>query len=322
MRIWGALILLFTVQSFTGCGTTKSFEATEQLILSDAVDESISAIDFRPLSGFKVFLDTEYLKAVKNPSFVNAEYVISSLRQQIIGAGCLLQDTKDEADLIIEARVGTLGADAFQVIYGIPPNSMLSSASQVVPAIPAIPLLPELSFARRESREGAAKIAAFAYDRVTRQPIWQSGVARTSTTARDTWILGVGPIQTGTIRHSTRVIGTDLEFGGTTIEGATPRSLYDRPPVNYEAEVRFENGQPILGPRLLSDGLISGSNPAGTQSAVPGSQPPDPAGGPESPTGPAESSPPSETLPAPPPSILEPNATPTSPETPTLNPPK
>ena len=47
--------------------------------------------------------------------------------------------------------------------------------------------------------EAAAKIAAFAYDRETRTPLWQSGVNSSLATAKDTWVLGVGPFQGGTI---------------------------------------------------------------------------------------------------------------------------
>ena len=67
----------------TGCGTVKSRSATEQLIISDAVDRSVSQIDFRPLSGKKVYLDTQYVRSIKGPGFVNADYIISSLRQQM-----------------------------------------------------------------------------------------------------------------------------------------------------------------------------------------------------------------------------------------------
>ena len=73
---------------FSGCGTTKEQQATEQLLLSDAVDRSVSTIDFRPLSGEKVYLDTSYLRSVKATTFVNADYVTSALRQQVIAAGC------------------------------------------------------------------------------------------------------------------------------------------------------------------------------------------------------------------------------------------
>ena len=258
------LAMVFALVS-SGCGTTKSYEATEQLLLSEAVDDSISQIDFRPLAGFKVFFDTEHIKNVKALGFVNSDYVISSLRQQMVGAGCLLQEKLEEADIVVEARCGTLGADSFQVTYGVPANSSLASASQFIPGSPALPVIPDLSFARREAREGASKVAAFAYDRLTRQAVWQSGISKASTTSRDTWLLGIGPIQTGSIRRGTRWIGSGLEFGVQQTNDSSPRSLYDRPPVNYEAEVRFDNGQPILGPRLNSPQLMESTAGAGTE---------------------------------------------------------
>lgn len=269
-RRWLAAALGALWLAQPGCGTTKSFEATEQLLLSDAVDQSIAAIDFRPLAGNTVFLDTKYLTQMKPPTIVNGDYVISSLRQQMLGAGCLLQETAEAADVIVEARVGTLGSDSFQVSYGVPSNSALATAAQAIPTAPPIPILPDISFARRESREGAAKVAAFAYDRVTRQPLWQSGISRSSTTSRDTWLLGIGPIQTGSIRGRTRILGSGLEFGTATVDGGTPRSLYDRPPVNLNAEVRYENGVPILGPRLANEGMLPSPQPVET---VPPPQP-------------------------------------------------
>ncbi len=256
------LLLIIFAGGAGGCGTTKGFEATEQLLLSDAVDDSIAAIDFRPLAGNKVFLDTQYIKTVKGPGFVNADYVTSALRQQVLAAGCFLQDNAEAAEIIIEARVGTLGSDSFQVTYGIPANSALSSAAQAIPTLPPIPVLPELSLARREAREGAAKIAAFAYHRETRQPIWQSGVARSSTTARDTYIMGVGPLQSGSVRGRTRLIGAGFEFGETSVEGSTPSSMFERPPVNYNAQVRYQNGVPILGPRLAEKSEPTTDTPA------------------------------------------------------------
>ena len=72
--------------------------------MSDAVDRNIQRIDFRPLSGEKVYLDTSYLRHVKGTGFVNAEYVTSALRQQIVAAGCLIQDSAQEADIIIEGQ--------------------------------------------------------------------------------------------------------------------------------------------------------------------------------------------------------------------------
>jgi hypothetical protein len=233
--------------SFTaiGCGTTREHQATEQLLLSDAVDRSVSTIDFRPLSGEKVFLDTSYLRAVKSNSFVNADYVTSAMRQQIMAAGCLIQDSSKDADIIIEARIGTLGADDHRVTFGVPENNAIGSTASLLSSAPAIPNIPEIAVARRDAREGAAKIAAFAYHRETRKPIWQSGISQSRSTARDTWVLGIGPFQGGSIRNETRLAGTKLLNLGRSLNGSPPKN-FDRPPVDYTAETRFDSGWPIL----------------------------------------------------------------------------
>src|SRR5262245_51288245 len=104
----------------TGCGTTKQAEATQQLLASDAVDRSVANIDFTPLAGQKVYFDTKYIQDYKGIGFVNSAYVISSLRQQLFAAGCLLQEKLEDCDYVVEARMGTLGNDEHNIIYGIP----------------------------------------------------------------------------------------------------------------------------------------------------------------------------------------------------------
>lgn len=198
-----------------GCGTTKSVTATEQLLMSDAVDSTIAKMDFRPLTGYKIFLDTTYVtpagKAIPGVpmqfNLVNSDYVISALRQQITAAGCMLVDNKDVAEIICEARCGALGTDGHNVTYGIPASNLLSSASSIIAAGPQLPMIPEISFAKREMKSAAAKIAVFAYDRESREPLWQSGIAQAGSSARDTWLMGIGPIQYGTIYNGTRFAG-------------------------------------------------------------------------------------------------------------------
>ena len=66
-------------------------------------------------------------------------------------------------------------------------------------------------------KSAAAKVSVFAYDRETREPLWQSGIAQAGSSARDTWILGVGPIQYGTIYNGTRFAGKRFKnFGANT----------------------------------------------------------------------------------------------------------
>jgi len=238
-----------------GCGTTRSYTATEQLVMSDAVDRSIGQLDFRPLSGSKVYLDTSYLRHVKGEGFVNAEYVTSALRQQIVAAGCLIQDANTEAEIIIEARIGTLGQDDHRVTFGVPETNVLASAAALIPGAPAIPRTGELAFARREAREAAVKVAAFAYDRETRTPIWQSGVDSSVATATDTWVMGIGPFQGGSARGQTKLAGSEIKFGSKSDTGSTEK-FFERPSVDYTAEIRFQNGDPILDDGGMGDDML------------------------------------------------------------------
>src|ERR687883_40332 len=86
-----------------GCGTTRMTDtqrtATEQLLISNAVDQAVSQIDFRCLAGKPVFLDPQYLDGT-----VDRGYLVSSLRQQLLASGCLLQDERAKATYVVEAR--------------------------------------------------------------------------------------------------------------------------------------------------------------------------------------------------------------------------
>jgi hypothetical protein len=238
-----------------GCGATKSFTATEQLLMSDAVDSTIAKMDFRALSGHKIYLDTTYvigagkvIPGVAMPvNLVNSDYVISGLRQQLTAAGCMLVDTREAAEVICEARCGALGTDGHSVTYGVPANNFLSTASSVLPGTPTLPTIPELSLAKREMKSAAAKVSIFAYDRETREPLWQSGIAQAGSSARDTWILGVGPLQYGSIYKGTRFAGKRIRPLGIKadesqiaqkVNGVDHRSNY------LFANKRFENAHP------------------------------------------------------------------------------
>ena len=256
VRRFPMLLACMMVFLTIGCGTTREHHATRQLVMSDAVDRSIQNIDFRPLTGRKVYLDTSYLRHVRGEGFVNAEYVMSALRQQVVGAGCLIQDSSQDAEIIIEARIGTLGSDNHLVTYGIPQNNALNSAASLISKTPILPALPEIALARRDAREAAAKIAAFAYDRETRKPIWQSGVRHSIATAKDTWVLGVGPFQGGSIREKTKLVGSPLKFGFGT--RSLPTDYFDRPVVDYTAETQFHEGWPDYSGFDHGMGMIAG----------------------------------------------------------------
>ena len=79
---------------------------------------------------------------------------------------------------------------------------------------------------------GAAKIAVFAYHRETRQPVWQSGIARASSSAKDTWLLGAGPFQSGTIHKQPKFAGERLDIPllqtAGDVSGPDPLTMYNR----------------------------------------------------------------------------------------------
>ncbi len=258
--------------SLSGCGKTIRSDATEQLILSDAVDRSVRNIDFSPLSGRDCYLDTTYIKATKSPTFVNAEYLTSSLRNQALAAGCRLVDKETEAELIIEPRVGTLGADIHDVTYGIPSNNVISQAASVAAAAtPSAPIatpmasIPELSIARREDQTAAAKIAVFALDAKTKLPVWQSGVSVANSSARDWWILGVGPFQNGSIYDKTQFAGRKFRL---PLIGSVPDDK-PRQPISLDESYVFEPPKPeVAAPHIEltsgeeSDGKAGEPKPA------------------------------------------------------------
>ena len=210
LRLTVALLLCCAM--LVGCGTSLSRSGTEQLLASDAVDRAISNLDFRVLSGKTVFFDTQFVSGVKTVGFVNAPYIISSVRQQLSAAGCKLQDSRDSADYVVEARVGALGTDLHEVTYGLPASNALSAAASVISSVPAVPTIPEVSLANRNDQTATAKIAVFAYHRETRLPVWQSGIQTARSSAKDTWLLGAGPIQRGSIYDGVRFAGNRLRI--------------------------------------------------------------------------------------------------------------
>lgn len=202
-----ALLLLL----LGGCSASKQRLATEQLVISDSVDRSVAKIDFSPLAGRKVFLETKYMIVSRPAGFVGPEYVISSLRQQMMAYDLRLMDKPEDADIIVEARCGVLGNDGHDVSLGIPagPNWAATAGSAAGYPMPAA--LPEISLTKRMDQLGATKVAVFAYDKETKEPMWHSGLATSISTAKDFWVLGVGPIQRGSVYGGTRFAGDPLK---------------------------------------------------------------------------------------------------------------
>jgi hypothetical protein len=258
-----------------GCGRIISQKATDQLIAGDAVDRTVSQIDFRILMGKKVFLDTQYInKTIAGVGFVTSEYMVSSIRQKMMCDGCLLQEKLDEADFVVEMRIGALGADGNEVIYGVPPNNYMSIAASVVPtstsAAAVLPSMPELSFAKKDDQMAAAKIALFAYNRRSREPIWQSGISESRSLVADRWFLGAGPFHKGNI-YGTKKQPTDPPLFGAMDEDEASKQ-------EYFVERRFADpAKSLADSPPVAKPAVAAATPAAAATPTATATPPTPA---------------------------------------------
>jgi hypothetical protein len=218
-----------------GCGTTRSTDtnrtATEQLLVSDAIDRALQSMNLQTLSGQSVFFDDSKLADV-----VDKNYLISSMRQYLLANGCSLKDKREDADFVVEARAGAVGTDRSDLLFGLPSMNV----PQIALVQPVNAIIPEIPIAKRKDQRGIAKIAVFAYHRQTGAPVWQSGLVHEESSSNDVWILGAGPFQRGTIYSGTEFAGAALSAEEEAKAKAGARRL---PPVDLAHENLFKSPQ-------------------------------------------------------------------------------
>lgn len=199
----------------TGCGTVKQTgtarTGTEQILLTNAWDDALRQIDFRPLAGVPVYLDTQFVTAV------DQGWVVSSLRQAMISQGVLLRAKPELAQWIVEARVGAYGTDSYNYLIGVPQVT-------VPPTLAGVPTgtIPEIPLMKKSQQLAFSKMALFAYDRASGQMVWRSGTQLASADAKDVYVGGFGPISSGSIRKRNKRIGINLPMISDPTPTATP----------------------------------------------------------------------------------------------------
>jgi len=266
-RLPTVLVLCATL---AGCGTTKWTDtrrsATEQLLISDAMDRAVSRLDFRALAGKTVYLDSSPLQNV-----IDSGYLVSSIKQHMLASGCVLRDKQTEADYVVEVRSGAVGTDHHELIYGVPGVDIPASVPVGGFGIPTS--IPEIPFVTRTDQRAVAKIAVFAYNRRTGRPVWQSGIVPIESTAKAIWVFGAGPFQRGSIYEGTNFAGDKLDI--PLIDLAQGHEETD--PVSVADEAYFVEPQeslvqeaPDAGSSDVSKAPASGQNgaPAGAASKV------------------------------------------------------
>ena len=233
-----------------GCGTTTWSDskrtATEQLLVSDAIERAVMKIDMRALAGRRVFLDTTALSDV-----ADKDYLTSTVRQHVLGSGAVVAEKRDDADVVVEARAGAIGTDRASVLVGVPQTSVELAGNGTS--------IPEMALFKRSDQRAVAKINLFAYERESGQPLWQSGIANVATHARDRWVMGAGPFQDGRIHDR-------VEFAGEKIDGIWAKVIKD----DEDVVATFD----LMQPRVFADTASGRGTPAATADRRPVDLPP------------------------------------------------
>ncbi|MFZ5828477.1 MAG: DUF6655 family protein, partial [Planctomycetota bacterium] len=256
--------ILSLIVLFLGCGTTRWSDtqrtATEQLLISDAMDRAVSDMDFSVVAGRSVYLDFSPIRGS-----VDAAYLVSTARQHLLACDCILREKPEDADFVVELRAGAVGTDRRDLFYGVPSATIPSP----VPGTSGATVIPELPLIKRTEQRGIVKIAAFIYDRQTGRPIWQSGTSPIESKARDVWVLGAGPFSQGTIYKGTRFAGGKVPLldGGKPGEersqniSVTREIYFDDPPERIvDADAKPEGDKSAKSSNVKPVGLAIPDN--------------------------------------------------------------
>lgn len=170
-----------------GCTSTVTSNtartAKEQLLLSNAVEQSLSKVDFGPLAGQQVYIEEKYLECVDKP------FVLGSIRHQVMRSGARLVDAADSADVVMELRSGGVGTDTSEAYLGTPEI-----------ALPGMLTIPEIRMAERKAQYGYAKLGMVLYDAKTREVLGNGGMAMAQSDDNNWYVFGVGPFQDGSLK--------------------------------------------------------------------------------------------------------------------------
>ncbi len=183
-----ALFSIMIVSSFlTGCASTKQSNtartAREQLLISNAVDQSLQKVDFTAFNGHKVYLDEKYLECT------DKGYLVSSIRHRVMYNGGHIVNKPEDADLMLELRSGGIGTDMSDSYIGIP---------EIV--LPGMLTLPQVRFITRTNQTAVAKVGLVAYDAKSQEILGSGGVSSALSDDNNWYVVGLGPYQNGSVK--------------------------------------------------------------------------------------------------------------------------
>ena len=179
------VMALFVVAGCTTARQTNTARtAREQLLISNAVDQALSKIDFSAFRGQRVLIEEKYLECS------DKGYVIGSVRHRLLMNGAMIAPKPEESDVVMELRSGAVGTDDANSFLGIP---------EIV--LPGMLTLPEVKLVTRTRQSALAKIGVVAYDAKSTELLGSGGVSSSVADDNNLFVLGIGPFQSGTAKR-------------------------------------------------------------------------------------------------------------------------
>ncbi len=183
-----------------GCSSTRTTDTArtgmEQLLISNAVDQTMNKTFLPDVAGKKVYLEEKYLNAV------DKGYIVGSMRRKLLNAGAMLVDAKEGSEVTIELCSGGVGTDNVESFIGVPGLT-----------VPGLPIeLPEVRLYEKKSQFGTAKLSVVAYDTPSGQLVYDGNGTLARADDSNWSVLGIGPFQEGSVRNEVNRQTGDTDF--------------------------------------------------------------------------------------------------------------
>lgn len=207
-----------------GCTSLKRTDTArtgrEQLLLSNAIDQSLSKVNFDAFRGRAVYIEEKYLECI------DKGYVAASVRHRVALAGGAIAAKPENADIIVEMRSGGVGTDFADSYLGTPAITLPGGMASI----------PEIKLISRSHQSGTAKIALAAYDAKSMQLLGEGGVSLSQSHDNNWAFMGVGPFQDGSVK-SELSRGTSIHPGQSRRE--LPQDVVFQEPQTLPGQARY-----------------------------------------------------------------------------------
>jgi hypothetical protein len=162
-----ALAAMILAVALGACTTSRVTEppqtATEQLLITAAIDDAVAKMKPGLPSDNAVYVDTTYLDT--SDALLFPKYEISAVHDQLLRNGARLVADKKDADVVVELRTGGDSIDHNTVLVGIPPLPIPFTYGSS----------PEIALYKRDRQTGVAKLAVTVYSESTGRLVGSSG---------------------------------------------------------------------------------------------------------------------------------------------------